>query len=243
LHLTDIHLLDDIHEDIRGFNTYESLNAVIQKIKDEQTDFEFIVVSGDISQTNNLKSYQLFKNTLQKLDKPVYCIPGNHDNPQLLKTFFPKTPINNITSIEHDNNLILFINTQVKNEQFGQISESNLYEISQLLDAKKQLSAIIVLHHPPVATKSEWMDNIGLKNGPDFLASVRQYPNLKLILFGHVHQQIDASFQHVQLCATPSTCYQFKPGTPTIEYDKLTAGYRLVKITNDGTIHSSVSRI
>jgi len=217
--------------------------SVIKKIKQDRLSFDFIVVSGDISQTCTEKSYQLFSTIMKELEKPVYCIPGNHDDPEQLNHFFSISPINNITSIEHDSTLLIFVNTQVKKQQYGEISAINLKQISALLDSKKQLHAVIVLHHPPVDIKSEWMDNIGIKNGIEFMQSIKEYKNLKLILFGHVHQEIDIRFEHIQLCATPSTCYQFKPYETTMQYDDKLPGYRLININNDGIIHSQVSRL
>lgn len=228
---------------MRGYNTFKSLSSVIQKIIKDEVSFDFIIVSGDISQTSTKKSYQLFNSTLQQLEKPIYCIPGNHDDPALLNTFFPDSPINNVTSIEHASTLLIFVNTQIINQQYGQISKDNLIQISALLASKKHLQGIIVLHHPPVTVKSEWMDNIGLKNGPEFLQSINKYKNLKLILFGHVHQEIDTEFAHIRLFATPSTCYQFAPSEKTIQYDNQSPGYRLIKINTEGTIISQVSRI
>ena len=177
------------------------------------------------------------------MNKPVYCIPGNHDDPELLSSFYPNTPVNTVTSITHNEFLIIFVNTQVKDRQYGYINENNLNEISELLDKNTGLNAVIVLHHPPVLISSEWMDKIGLKNGKSFLKSLENHKNLKLILFGHVHQEINTTHQHIQIYATPSTCYQFKPKTETMQYDKLSAAYRLVKISNNGTIESQVYRV
>lgn len=180
---------------------------------------------------------------MKRLKKPVYCIPGNHDDPELLYEHFPNTPINTVTSLKHNNNLLIFVNTQVSSQQYGLIKKNDLTDISRLLDNNRNLNAVIILHHPPVLINSEWMDNIGLKNAVAFMQSVQQYQNLKLILCGHVHQTINTTHQHIQIFATPSTCYQFKPHSKKMQYDNLSPAYRHVKIDDTGTITSQVHRL
>ncbi len=236
-------MLDTPTEKIRGFNTYESLSSVINKIKEDKAYFDFVIVSGDISQATTEKSYQLFYDTLAQLKKPIYCIPGNHDNPALLNRFFPHTPTDSVTSIKHNNLLLILVNTQVKGQQYGRISENNLTKISTLLRNNSDLNAIITLHHPPISINSQWMDNIGLKNSNIFLQLVQRHQNLKLILSGHVHQEINTTHQHIKVFTTPSTCYQFKPNVNSMQYDESLPAYRLVKISNNGTIDSHVYRL
>jgi len=180
---------------------------------------------------------------MKKLTKPVYCIPGNHDNPELLNHYFPNTPVNTVTSIKHQDSLLIFVNTQVLNQQYGYINAHDINEISRLLDTNRKLNAVIVLHHPPIAVNSKWMDTIGLKNADKLMKAVHIHKNVKLMLFGHVHQEINSRFKHIQLFATPSSCYQFKPNTDTIQYDDLSPAYRHVKIDQTGAISSQIYRL
>ena len=87
------------------------------------------------------------------------------------------------------------------------------------------------------------MDDIGLKNADKILKSIENYQNLKLIIFGHIHQEINTTHKHIQIYGTPSTCYQFKPETQNMQYDDLAPAYRLVNIDINGTIQSQVYRV
>lgn len=213
------------------------------QIKADKPSCDFVLVSGDISQSCTEKSYQLFADTVSDFNLPVFCIPGNHDDPVLLQTHFPHTPVNQISSVMMDNTLIMLVNTQVKQQQYGHVNSENIKQICDLLNNHRDKQAIIVMHHSPLNINSEWMDKIGLNNGDEFIQAVAEHDNLKLILFGHVHQAIDKKYKHIQLFATPSTCYQFKPEKADMVYDNLKPGYRFVKISPDGTIFSHIKRI
>jgi len=235
-------LTNNASENIRGFNTVESLKNVVKAIQEKNPAFDIIIVSGDISQTCTEESYALFVSILKPLGKPVYCIPGNHDDASLLQRFFPDTPTDTISVVEQNSSRIILVNTQLKHQQYGFISSDNLKRIIDTLESSNKIH-LLALHHPPLSIGSQWMDDIGLKNGAELLKYVEGFENLKLILYGHVHQEIKTNHRHIQIFATPSTCYQFLPESENTVYDDRAPGYRLVKINDNGTIESAVYRI
>jgi outer membrane protein assembly factor BamB/predicted phosphodiesterase len=68
--LTDTHIgvLDADEDLVRAVNDINS-----------QNDVAFTIISGDISNVGSYRELQLAKNILDKLNKPYYIIPGNHD--------------------------------------------------------------------------------------------------------------------------------------------------------------------
>ena len=50
LQLTDCHLFADKNKDLLGVNTYKSFDAVLNAIKAQNFDYDFIAFTGDISQ-------------------------------------------------------------------------------------------------------------------------------------------------------------------------------------------------
>ena len=61
LHITDTHLLDLAEEAFHGRNTKESLEAVLLHSLTRYPDIDFMLFTGDISQTGNEQSYALFE--------------------------------------------------------------------------------------------------------------------------------------------------------------------------------------
>lgn len=242
IHLTDSHFLDDTSNSTKEINPFNSFLNVIEHIKKTQTEYQFILITGDISQSGSKKSYQRFIQLLARLKKPYYCLPGNHDDAALLKALIANSPDKQISINQIAAHQLILLNSQNMGSQGGIISTENLLALKTTLDNSTQ-PTIIALHHPPVSIQSSWMDKINLANKEKLLAILEKYPQVKLVLFGHVHQAIDKKHKHIRLLATPSTSYQFTPKTQTMHLDQLAPGYRTIQLQGDDQINTQVIRV
>jgi Icc protein len=66
---------------------------------------------------------------------------------------------------------------------------------------------------------------------------------VKTISFGHIHQEIKQTHQHMTFLGSPSTCYQFKPQQQSMSLDNQDPAYRVVTLKNDGKIETCVYRV
>jgi Icc protein len=87
---------------------------------------------------------------------------------------------------------------------------------------------------------SRWLDEVGLKDAAAFLNVIRASSNVRGVLWGHVHQSLDAFVHGVRFMATPATCAQFVPGSDTFAIDTRPPGYRTIELMPDGSIVSEV---
>jgi outer membrane protein assembly factor BamB/predicted phosphohydrolase len=69
-------MLTDLHVNPRSASD-TALHQVVDEIN--QAQFDFVVVSGDISNTGSNAELEAVKNALSQLNKPCYVIPGNHE--------------------------------------------------------------------------------------------------------------------------------------------------------------------
>ena len=67
LQLTDCHLFADESKDLLGVNTSESFKAVVEAVRAQNFDYDFIAFTGDISQDYSATSYQHFANIISAL--------------------------------------------------------------------------------------------------------------------------------------------------------------------------------
>ena len=74
-------------------------------------------------------------------------------------------------------------------------------------------------------------------------AVLAQFNNVKGILYGHIHQEVDGYWQGYQTMATPATCIQFKPDSNYFALDTLQPGWREIELHPDGRIETRVKRI
>jgi Icc protein len=90
---------------------------------------------------------------------------------------------------------------------------------------------------------SAWLDSTILKNPREFFAVLDHYPQVKLVLFGHIHQEFQHRRYEVSYLGTPSTGLQFRSQTPTLTIDKQDPGFRLLKLYPSGMWETVVERV
>ena len=69
------------------------------------------------------------------------------------------------------------------------------------------------------------------------------YPRVKYLLCGHIHQELDLDWNGRRLLATPSTCVQFKPHCSNFTLDTISPGWRTLELFADGTLQTQVRRL
>lgn len=240
IHLTDCHLLNTPDETLRAINTYDTLSAVVNDVRQMESQIDFVLVTGDISQSGDVPSYQLFKHNMDQLNIPIYCLPGNHDNTSTLKSMFQTSPDAAISVNLIKNHLLILLNSAVINAVSGTVSDNQIQQLKNTLASNRSRPVIIGLHHPPITINSIWMDNIGLTNTKELMTLLEEFNMVKLVLFGHAHQEVNATHKHMHLVATPSTCFQFKPITHVMEIDHAPPSYRVVEFINGSDISTQV---
>jgi Icc protein len=98
---------------------------------------------------------------------------------------------------------------------------------------------MICMHHHPVPMGSHWLDRIGVANANEFWRLVDDFPHVRAVVWGHVHQRLDGRRGDVRLFATPSTGAQFLPASDTYAIDTRPPAYRSFRLHPDGRIDSN----
>lgn len=101
---------------------------------------------------------------------------------------------------------------------------------------------MVCLHHHPVDIGSDWMEKIGLKNRDAFWQVIDRHPQVKVVLWGHIHQDLQQQRNGVQLLASPSTCIQFARGSSDFAVEPLAPGYRWFELEASGDYSTEVCR-
>lgn len=240
--ITDSHLFAELNGRLLGMNTEESLQRVVQLVAAEQQQIDLLLCTGDISQDGSAESYQRFANMANSFAAPVRWVAGNHDERFALQQASLDaswvSPVCDVGAWR-----VITLDTSVENEVHGYLDQSQLSSLESALQSAAERHVLIALHHHPVPIHSRWMDKINLHNAADMLAIVADFPNVKTVLWGHVHQEFD-EYQHaVRWLACPSTCIQFAPQQADFTLDEKAPGYRWLRLYDDGQIQTAVSRV
>ena len=244
IHITDTHLLNQPDETFNDLNTKKTFEKVLSQSQTRYPDIDFLLLTGDISQTGTEDSYTLFQTIIQQYDLPIYCVPGNHDTPKLLQRIVPNCPDNSINIIQLGKFSLVLLNSWVENKHHGMLTQRCLQQLEEHLQNSEDQFNIIAIHHPPVLINSIWLDEIGLQNKVEFLQIINNYSQNTLLLFGHIHQEIDQQLNKLRLLSTPSTCHQFKANSETMHCIYMPPpAYRIVKLSTANNIDTQVHYI
>lgn len=239
---TDPHLFADRRGEMRGVNTYDSLQNVLAAARLRHWTPDALLVTGDIAQDESRGGYRLLRSVLEPLAMPVLCIPGNHDDPEFMKDelhgdFILMQPV----AFEHWG--VLLLSTYLHGTASGELDEAALAELDKVLTEGAREHFLVCLHHQPVPVGSRWLDGVGLRNPESFFEVLDRHDNVRGVLWGHVHQQYDGERNGVRLMGSPSTCRQFMPGSADFALDDKPPGYRWLKLGEDGSIETGVEYV
>jgi Icc protein len=87
------------------------------------------------------------------------------------------------------------------------------------------------------------MDTMMVANADAFQAVVGRHPQVRAVVFGHIHQAFDNRIRGVRYLGAPSTCAQFLPGAAESAVDERPPGYRWLRLGRDGRVETGVERV
>lgn len=239
-HITDPHLYGREGELLRGIATLPSLEATLAHAqRRDGWPPHAVLVTGDLVQ-DDPAGYAHFRRIFGSLRLPVLCLPGNHDEPAAMRRELDCAPF--VTGGHVDLGLwrIVLLDSTIPGAAGGRLGAQSLAALKSALDGAPQRHALVCLHHHPVPMESRWLDHVGLQNADEFLDVIDRHPNVRGIVWGHVHQSYDGLRKGVRLLATPSTCAQFLPRAEQFALDRRPPGYRTLELRADGSMVTEV---
>jgi Icc protein len=241
--ITDTHLFAKVERTLLGLLTNNSFQAVLERISKLQPRPEILLLTGDLSQDESYESYQRLQDSLAPLKIPTYWLPGNHDSLPVMQQVLRQPPISSEKSFQAGGWNFLLLSSWVAGCVHGQLSQESLEWLElqlQLIDSKPTL---IGLHHPPCLVHSDWLDTSTLRNSEEFFAVIDRYSQVKLVMFGHIHQAFYYHRRGVHYLGSPSTCIQFEPASVEFSLAQAQPGFRLLALSADGTYETTIERV
>lgn len=242
LQLTDLHLYATTDGTLFAVNTNYSFHAVLAHAR-THTRFDMMCLTGDLVHDESAEGYQRLAATLLELNKPVICMPGNHDDACAINQYLNVRTVKAIDHVVVNGWLLVFLDTAEPGKVAGFLAAERLARLQALFADYYHLPALIFTHHPPVDIGSAWMDQIKLTNSADFFAVIDQFPTIRGVICGHIHQELDVMRGSVRYLGTPSTCVQFKPRSEKFALGDQHPGYRCLTLYADGTLGTEVCRV
>jgi len=243
LQITDTHLFGDVAGRLVGMNTEASSLEVLDKVLAAFWPVDLVLATGDIVHDGSEQAYRRFKERFERQGVRTLVIPGNHDKPDVLRRVMQGGLVTADSQLVLGDWQFIMLDSTVPGWDGGRLGPDQLALLEAHLAARPDLHALICLHHHPVSVSCDWIDPIGLANADEFFAVVDRHPQVRGIVWGHIHQDFAAQRAGVQLLASPSTCIQFKPRQREFALDDTPPGFRWLELYPDGRIVSAVGRV
>ncbi len=241
--ITDSHIFADPDGCLLGLNTRDSFNVVCDRVMREEWSPDLILATGDLSQDSSDEAYQFLAQAFEKMAIPTYWIAGNHDSNEKLLKSMTRGCISAAKHLLFEHWQVILLDSSVVGKVYGELSDDQLSFLQQKLEQHPDKYSLVVLHHHPLDIGSEWLDQIGLKNKQDLTQLLANYPKVKGVLWGHIHQEYFETFDGIDWIATPSSCVQFKPGSTEFSAATDSPGYRYIQLMSNGQIETVVHRM
>ena len=242
IQITDTHLSEPENGHLLGMQTLHSLVCVLDLVQKNHTRVDAMLVTGDLSQDGSLQSYQRLHDALDTLPYPAFWLPGNHDEPDAMSQVAAGTP-HQERVVRNAHWQIVLLNSRVTGKVYGFLEASELQLLRDALASADGRYTLVCFHHHPVDMQSRWIDNIGIRNADELFAIVDHDPQVRVLLWGHVHQESDHQRGAMRLLSTPSTCVQFEPHSEDFSVDSMAPGYRWLDLHEDGSVTTGVNRV
>lgn len=243
IQLSDLHIT---HTDVYpyGNDSRQNFITVLDLIERVQP-IDMIVITGDIGHDSlNTSICSWLDIHLSPFEVPVHISPGNHDDTELIASYFSKTGELHDNELyydlHHDRRRFVFMDTAehtVSNAQLNWLKEI-LTECSSSRE-----HPVIFMHHPPALSGSLFMDRkYPFQRSEEFGEVLQIYNDVIPIFCGHYHTAKTVVWHNAVIHITPSTCFEIDPFSSSFKLEHASPALRVIDLTDHG-VQSSVLRI
>ena len=241
IQITDLHFREKPGDILcSGVVTDDSLRRVLDEVVDREGPDATVLVTGDLVQDAVPEAYRRLRDTLSEYSFRFHCLPGNHDDPALMRNVLDAPAISTPPRVRLGNWLIVLLNSCIPGIPHGRLGARELGRLEDELASAEDGHVLVALHHHPVPVGSAWLDTMCLADADPFLGMLATSDAVRAVLFGHVHQEIDVTVNGARLLGTPSTCVQFMPHAANFGLDGMAPAYRWINLYPDGRVESDV---
>jgi len=184
-------LLTDLHLSPTNPQAEEDLQNSVNEVN-KNSEIEFVLVTGDITDAGDRLSLLNAKKCLDNLNKPYYIVPGNHE----LKwsesgaTDFPEIFGDDKFSFSHKGYLFVgFTTGPVIKMGDGHVVPQDIKWIGNLLKHTEKKTPVFVVTHYP-------LQNGDVDNWYQITDVIRKY-NVQAVLGGHYHRNVFLNYDGI----------------------------------------------
>lgn len=194
IHLTDLHISHpDANDPKDKSGCRDTLERVVAIINAMERQPDFVIASGDLTNTGDVASYDLLRDLLSPLRPPLVMALGNHDLREGFRAVFAtdadggEADAPYFHDAVHGGLHVITLDTKVPGRIAGTICEVQFEFLAQALARNSDLPKLIVMHHPPRVDDAALPWGTIDLNATERLADMLKQRDIVGIMSGHIH--------------------------------------------------------
>jgi len=223
--VSDTHIVPGGERLAGRLDSRERLERIVDALLQLDTRPDCLLLTGDLTDRGTTEAYAILRATLARLERPIYAIPGNHDDRDQMRAAFadlpwmPRTPGARLHyEVDLGSVVLIALDSLVPGQPHGMLGADQLDWLAQRLAAARTRRVLLMVLHPPINGGIAVMDAMKLCEDAALGALVRRYPNIERVLCGHMHRSMHARWCGTDLstasAAVEQIHLQFRPDAP-----------------------------
>ena len=186
------------------------LERAIDHLNALQPRPDAVLITGDLTNDGDAAVWAELIAMLERLAAPLYPLPGNHDDRELMRRAFAHLellPAQGPLCFDVGVGPVRLIglDSLIPGDPAGRLGPEQLAWLDTRLGEQAEKPTLVALHHPPFRTGIDHMDAMMLEDGDPLAAVLSRYGHVERVLCGHVHRSVQ--------CRFAGTVAQIAPGT------------------------------
>lgn len=245
-HVTDTHLLEPGALHYGTVDTRAAFAAVLDTLED--TPFDALVVSGDISDDGTPASYETFLELAapcaQRHGALLLSAMGNHDQRSGFAQVLRGQPAAAPSAVQHPltqaatahGARFLVLDSSVPRAGYGRIGPEQLSWLRAQLSTPAPRGTVLVVHHPPLEPHTRLLRALPLTDAAELVTAV-QGTDVRVILSGHLHHSLIGQVAGIPVVVGQATANRaLVTGDPDTERAVVGAGAGIVELAPSGEV-------
>ena len=211
--ISDFHIVEKGATLSGGIDTAEYLRAAVAHVNGLTPAPDLVLATGDLVNDGGSDQYEHLAELLAPLRPPVFLLPGNHDDRDVMRgTLAGHAELGTTGYVDYaiDGPVrVVAIDTARPGEPGGRIDADQLTGLDVTLAAEPGTPTIVAMHHPPFLTGITHMDTMGLDPADAGALGevIARHPQVERVQSGHLHRSITRRWHGTIAAAVPGVAH------------------------------------
>ena len=172
-----------------------------------------VLITGDLVEHPGPTTYSHFRDLVEPFRMPVFLMPGNHDDPEIMWTYFRDTPMFPAKPphfqyvIDDYPFRIVMLNSHFDNSELPHFGPRRLQWLEGVL-SNSDKPTLVAIHHPPMKTGIGFIDMVGPEWYQGLGEVLARHPHVLKIICGHGHLDLQGRIGTVPVQMVGSIAHQ-----------------------------------